>query len=105
MGKLTLTVITILFCLTSVAWSANLQKGLDAYQNGDFATAFREWKTLAEQGDARARTLLGWMYYEGKGVPQDYKTAVKWFGRAAEQGDADVQTLLGLMYSHIMHES
>ena len=60
MKKLTLTIITILFCLTSnVVWSADLQKGLTAAQSGDFATALREWEPLAEQGDADAqRTFI-----------------------------------------------
>jgi TPR repeat protein len=53
----------------------------------------------AEQGDAPAQLNLGWMYFEGKGVPQDYKTAVKWFRLAAEQGDAGAQYNLGLMYA------
>ena len=30
--------------------SADFQKGLTAYKSGDFATALREWKPLAEQG-------------------------------------------------------
>ena len=38
------------------------------------------------------------MYYNGKGVPQDYKTAVKWYTLAAEQGNADAQVNLGDMY-------
>ena len=38
------------------------------------------------------------MYYNGKGVPQDYKTAVKWYTLAAEQGNAYAQNNLGTMY-------
>ena len=34
-----------------MGWSADFQKGKTAYQNGDFATALREWKSLAEQGN------------------------------------------------------
>ena len=41
---------------------------------------------LAEQGDAQAQFTLGAMYYNGRGVPQDYKQAVKWYRLAAEQG-------------------
>ena len=71
---------------------------LTAYESGDYATALREWKPLAKQGDARAQYNLGLMYNERKGVPQDYKTAVKWYRLAAEQGNADAQYNLGLMY-------
>jgi len=85
-----------LFSATSV-WSADLSKGKDAYDKGDYATALREWRPLAEQGDARVQTLLGGMYHSGEGVPQDYKTAHKWFSLAAEQGIAYAQAALGRM--------
>ena len=50
MKKLTLTILTILFCLTSnVGWSADFQKGLTAAQSGDYATALREFRPLVEQ--------------------------------------------------------
>ena len=39
------------------------------------------------------------MYYEGRGVPQDYAEALKWFRLAAAQGDALAQYHLGLMYA------
>jgi TPR repeat protein len=52
----------------------------------------------AEQGDEDAQTNLGWYYYEGKIVPQDYKEAVKWFTKAAEQGNAEAQLGLGDRY-------
>ena len=34
------------------------KKGLTAAQNGDFATALREWTPLAEQGNAAAHMWL-----------------------------------------------
>jgi hypothetical protein len=98
--------LTATICLTlamllggmGVSWSADFQKGLDAAQKGDFATALREWTPLAEQGNAGAQFNLGVMYDNGQGVPQDYKTAVKWYRLAADQGDARAQINLGLMY-------
>ena len=82
----------------SAAWSADFQKGLTAFLSGDYATALREWKPLAEQGNASAQKNMGVLYNNGKGVPQDYKTAVKWYRLAAEQGDAPAQSNLGVMY-------
>ena len=72
MRKLTTTLcLTIAVLLGSVGevWSADFQKGLTAYRSGDFATALREWKPLAEQGHARAQFYLGVMYEKGRGVP------------------------------------
>ena len=98
MKKLLLTFLIILFSLTSnVVWSADFQKGWDAYYSGDYATALREWKPLAEQGDVHAQNNLGQMYRNGEGVPQDYKTALKWYTLAAEQDDAYAQYNLGRM--------
>ena len=34
----------------SVGWSGNFQKGLDAHDIGDYDTALKEWRPLAEQG-------------------------------------------------------
>ena len=77
---------------------ADFNKGLAAYQSGDYATALREWRPLAEQGHDYAQNNLGWMYHNGQGVLQGYKTAVKWYTLAAEQGIADAQNLLGRLY-------
>ena len=76
----------------------DFQKGLEAYERGDYATALREFKALAEQGDASAQFNLGVMYKKGRGVTQDYAQAVKWYRLAAEQRDAVAQTILGFMY-------
>ena len=40
------------------------------------------------------------MYFDGRGVPQDYAKAVRWYRRAAEQGHANAQFNLGNMYFH-----
>ena len=97
--KALLTPIFLLILLCSpVTWSADFQKGGTAYNNGDFATALKEFRPLAEQGYASAQFLLGYMYRNGQGVPQDYKTAAKWYTLSAEQGNAGAQSNLGLMY-------
>ena len=56
-------------------------------------------KANAEQGDASAQFLMGYMYDTGKGAaPQNYTEAVQWYRMAAEQGDAAAQTNLGRLY-------
>ena len=78
--------------------SGDFNKGLTAAQNGDFATALKEWKPLAEEGDAGAQYNLGFIYQNGEGVPQDYKKAVRWWRLAAEHGDAESQHNLANRY-------
>ncbi len=58
---------------------------MTAYQRGDYATALREFRRLAEQGDAEAQFNLGSMYYHGYGVPQDYVQAHMWYKLAASR--------------------
>ena len=91
-------VLSVLLAVQGLAWGG-LNEGLAAAQAGDYATALRELKPLAEQGNAEAQYLLGVMYGSGDGVPQDYKEAVKWYRKAAEQGNAEAQYSLGLMYA------
>jgi hypothetical protein len=57
-------------------------------------------RRAAEQGHAEAQSQLGWCYYSGQGVPQDYVEAVKWYRKAAEQGDANAQRSLGSCYEN-----
>ena len=90
--------LAVLLGSTGASWGADYDKGLAAYQSGDYATALREFRPLAEQGYASAQYNLGLMYDDGKGVPQDDKTAVKWYSLAAEQGYASAQYNLGWMY-------
>ncbi len=60
--------------LTAPAWAGS-DEALAAYARGDYATAVREWRPLAEQGVAEAQFYLGLMYDNGQGVPQDYAKA------------------------------
>ncbi len=96
--KRVISAVVVLIGLASPAW-AGFDEGVAAYERGDHATALREWRPLAEQGDAKAQIYLGFMYAEGEGVPQDNAEAVRWYRKAAEQGDADAQFILGIMYN------
>jgi TPR repeat protein len=59
----------------------------------------QKWlRMAAAQGNGRAEDRLGWIYYRGNGVPQDYVQAANWYRRAAEHGNLDAMTRLGNMY-------
>ena len=57
--------------------------GVAADGRGDYAEAARQYKLAATQGDAEAQDLLGAMYKDGRGVPQDYVEAVRRVGDPA----------------------
>lgn len=69
-----------------------------AYNMGDYATALKDLRPLADQGIARAQFLLGNMYKNAWGVPQNNVEAVKWYRLAANQGILLAQSNLGVMY-------
>ena len=59
-----------------------------------------EWyRKAADQGDADAQWILGFMYEKGKGVAKDESTAVEWYRKAADQGYARAQRNLETMYA------
>ena len=58
-----------------------------------------EWiRTAAIDGNPEGQAILGEMYSEGAGVPENQETAVKWYRKAALQGNADAQYYLGECY-------
>ena len=62
---------------------AGLAEGLEALKKGDYVTASRELRPVAERGDAEAQYRLGLMYEFGKGVAVDKAQSMAWLGRAA----------------------
>ncbi|MFQ5659162.1 MAG: hypothetical protein ACE5GZ_01970 [Gammaproteobacteria bacterium] len=94
--RLTLSFIIFSFPLLG---HADLYSASAALSRGDYNTAAKEFKRLAEQGDAKAQANLGYMYYVGEGLPQSYEEAAKWYRKAAVQGDKDAQYNLAVAYS------
>ena len=82
----------------SGANAQDYDKGMAAYNAGDFQAALKEWMPLAESGDANAQDNIGIMYAEGKGVIQNYVDAVNWYRLSAYQGNSIAQNNLGGMY-------
>ena len=58
----------------------------------------KELRKMAQGGDASAQNELGLLYYEGKGVVQNYGKAKEWFDKAVEQGHTGAQVNLGTLY-------
>ena len=91
------SVLMILLC-TGLTAASDLESVKRAYEQKDYATAFKGAAALAEKGNADAQVLLGKMYLRGRGVLTDPDTALKWFKAAAAQGNADGEFLVGSMY-------
>ena len=91
---------SLFLATVSVCSAQDFAKGWAAAQKGDYATALREWRPLAAQGDATAQNNIGAMYSNGDGVTQNYKEAVRLYRLAAEQGDSAGHANLGGMYAN-----
>jgi len=90
--------VALLAAFATPVTAGPFEDGLTAANRGDFATAFRLWHPLAEQGDAHAQQNLALMYRDGQGVPQDYVEEARWYRMAAQQGHVRAQFNLGVMY-------
>ena len=97
-GTRTLAALVLTVILTGGAATGPLEDAWTAYKRGDFATALQLWRPRAELGSEVAQVNLGFMYYNGQGVPQDDGEAAKWYRLAAEQGNANAQSNLASMY-------
>ncbi|EDN66889.1 Sel1-like repeat [Beggiatoa sp. PS] len=75
-----------------------VQEAKTYYDKGQFQIALEGYKKAADMGEAIAQNNLGFMYYDGKGVTQNFTQAVKWFRKAAQQGLADAQYNIARMY-------
>jgi TPR repeat protein len=91
---------TFLLITASVVSGADVKKGLEAYDMGDYETAMNECLPLAEEGNAEAQFCVGQMYANGFGVMMDDAQALKWYGLAATGGSNKAQFQLGVMYAN-----
>ena len=65
---------------------AGFDEGVAAYERGDYATALKEFRPLAEQGDADAQCDLGEHYAKGENSLQDVVAGHKWYSLCAALG-------------------
>jgi TPR repeat protein len=76
-----------------------VKKGLLAYHDQDFETAFSVWLPVAEAGNADAQFFLGGLYMDGAGVEEDLTRAHAWLRLAAEKGHPKAKEFLALIRS------
>ena len=91
-GCAMLRIVTTAVLLIALATSARAEfdEGVAAYERGDYATALREWRPLAEQGNANAQYLLGLMYFDGLALEMN---PYLWDRRNWTLGEVDGRTV------------
>ncbi len=75
----------------------SVEAGFTAWQAGDYDAAVRNWRPLADRGDADAQFNLGHAYRLGRGVPQNLTLAEQWYERAARSGHMEAQAMYGVI--------
>jgi len=79
--------------------SADVKAGVDAWGQGDYDKAVKEWRQPALDGNADAQFNLGQAYKLGRGVPANLDIALDWYGKASRQGHLQASDSLG----HLLH--
>ena len=80
------------------AWAQpSVRAGVDAWAAGNYEEAIRQWRPLADAGDADAQFNLAQAYKLGRGVPVNNNLAEQWYERAARQGHEQAGANLGLI--------
>lgn len=90
--------IVIILSLSATPIHAELSKGLAAYKNGDYQSAYKEFYAASLTNNPDAIYTIGTMYTEGKGVGKDLNQAAIWFEKAAQLGHTFSQYNLANMY-------
>lgn len=91
--------------LSAPAAFAGMREGVEAYKQGDYSGALREWLPLAEQGNPNALYNVAQLYRTGRGVPKDIQLAEKFYREAAERGHVAAQGNLGTLYYFAFSDS
>ena len=76
---------------------ADVKAGVNAWSNGDYTAAIKQWQQPAEKGDADAQFNMGQAYRLGRGVEMNLEIALEWFGKAARQGHVKASDNYGLV--------
>jgi uncharacterized protein len=97
--NLTKTAVGIFLAFNSVAAAGPLEDADAAINRGEYETALRIVRPLADQGNAKGQALLGTMYENGEGVARNLAEAVIWLRKAAEGGEVTAQDYLGVLYA------
>jgi uncharacterized protein len=72
--------------LSASLCAAAYDDAMSALADGDYRTAYRDFKALAEEGDAQAQYRLGVLLLFGQGVRQRTEEGIEWLKRAADNG-------------------
>jgi TPR repeat protein len=83
-----MALVAVAALLSPAPAGADLYSAAQAYEKGDFAAAFTQFKELAQLGQPHAQFNLAVMYARGEGVAPSNTNAHAWASLAAQNGEA-----------------
>ncbi|MCF8469500.1 MAG: sel1 repeat family protein [Parvibaculum sp.] len=84
--------------LTQEQRAARFDKGVAAYDAGDYARAYDIWLPVAQTGDLAAMRNVALLLRQGKGVARDPERALYFYERAGRGGLVSAQVNTAFMY-------
>lgn len=96
--KKLIPVVALLIFMSNQVGAGDFDKGIEAYQSGNYEIALAELEPLAIEGNHIAQYFAANLYFEGAGTLRDIPRAIELFKMASAQNVADAQYALGYIY-------
>lgn len=90
--------LTVGASLPAVSLAEAYDDAVAALADGEYRTAYRDFKRLARQDHPKAQYQLGMLFLFGQGVEMDVTQGVEWLKRAANNGSYLAANELGQIY-------
>lgn len=84
--------------LEGVPIESYLDKGISAFDNGNYAEAIKHFEKSAAEGNRIAMNNLAYIYISGVNGQKNTPEALRWFKKSAEKGDVVAMYNIGLIY-------
>ena len=83
--RLSALAVLVVVIASAMPVHADYDKGVQAWESGQYREAISEWMAAADADDGRAMLEIGRAHLQGLGVLQDFVEAHKWFNLAASR--------------------
>ena len=71
--------------MTAPAMAQSVEAGIAAWRANNYEEAIRQWRPLADRGDADAQYNLAQAYKLGRGVPVNLNLAEQWYAYSTDR--------------------
>lgn len=104
-NKRIVSVVVLIAFLVSSCASYRIDRGIEAFNRGDYSLAAHHWNGLAQEGHPIAENNVGVLWERGLGkTPKNLNQAAEWYLRAAKKGNIQAMTNLARVQKQLGHE-